>query len=383
MQLHKRLFGYLPIMAFLSLGIFAATHANAQSAQGSPGAVFVATNSERGNSVIMYERAPNGRLRRVGRYPTGGRGEGGVNDPLQAQNSLVLNADHSYLLAANAGSGEISVFKVNQYGLALVSVTPSGGGNPISVAIHDDLVYVLNAAGNLNTSGFRLRPWGGLTRISNSRLPLSGPDRGASTISFSPDGNKLVITERLTNKIDVFSVTAEGGLSNPVFNSSVGNTPFGFQFTPAGALLVTEANGGFPNPSSTSSYLINSDNTLSVVTSQASSSGSSACWLVTDGSRAWVSNASVGSIGAYSVDTSGALTAAGVAAQEPPLPGSNLTSSFPLDLALSSDNRFVYVLYSALGRVVSYKIEEKGPLTPIDSTPAGQPSDGVEGLAAY
>ena len=83
-------------------------------------------------------------MRRIGAFPTGGRGGRGVNDPLKAGSSLTLTSGHSLLLAVNAGSGDISVFRVLRNGLALTSVTPSGGGDPVSIAGHGNLVHVVS-----------------------------------------------------------------------------------------------------------------------------------------------------------------------------------------------------------------------------------------------
>jgi hypothetical protein len=38
-------------------------------------------------------------------FPTGGRGSGGVTDPLGSQGSLTLSQDHSLLFAVNARNG--------------------------------------------------------------------------------------------------------------------------------------------------------------------------------------------------------------------------------------------------------------------------------------
>lgn len=127
---------------------------------GAVGAVFAATNDVNQNEVVMYARAETGALKYVGKFATGGRGEGGVNDPLQSEGSLVLSNDHKYLLAVNAGSSTLSVFQVNGSGLRLLGVEPSHGGNPVSVAIHEDLVYVANFGGTYHTAGFHLRPGG-------------------------------------------------------------------------------------------------------------------------------------------------------------------------------------------------------------------------------
>src|ERR1041384_3130054 len=93
-------------------------------------AVFVMTNNADANEVIAYEREQYGTLRSPHRYDTGGRGSGGTVDPLGSQGSLTLSDDHSYLFAANAGSGSVSVFRVLGARLALTDRVPSGGSEP-------------------------------------------------------------------------------------------------------------------------------------------------------------------------------------------------------------------------------------------------------------
>ena len=351
----------------------------------STGAVFASTNAATGNEVVMWSRNAQGALQRIGAFSTGGRGEGGVNDPLRAGYSLTLTSDHSFLLAANAGSGDISVFRVLPNGLALASVTPSGGGNPISIAEHGGLVYVVNAGGDYQLSGFEIDASGTLKPVRNSLHALSTPDGGASTVAFSPDGTKLVVTERLAETVDVFTVDADGSLSNPVFNPSLGTEPFSEAFTPSGVLLVTEANFG-QKASTTSSYTVNADNTLKVITGQAPAGGFGACWIVTDGQDALVSNTASSSFGAYAVTGNGTLRPFGVVASVPltvPPAAGQPDSAFPLDLAASQDNRFVYAGLSANGRVVGYRVSTNSGLSQIVSVPFGQPHTGAEGLAAY
>lgn len=104
------------IVALLALGFFASVPAVAQDSDGGQGekarAVFVMTNSAERNEVIAFARTAEGGLQESGRFATGGRGSGGNTDPLESQGSLTLSQDHGLLFAVNAGSGEISVFRV-------------------------------------------------------------------------------------------------------------------------------------------------------------------------------------------------------------------------------------------------------------------------------
>ena len=356
--------------------------AQTQTTNSSPGAVFAATNGVNHNEIIMYKRLPNGKLRWVGKFDTGGRGEGGINDPLQSQSSLVITPDHSFLLVVNAGSSSISVFRILDDTLVLVDVAPSRGGNPVSIALHDDLVYVVNFGGIYHTAGFRMQPWGELTPIRNSRQPLSTLDTEPSTAAFSADGSKLIISERQTNKVDVFNVAADGSISDPVFNKFTNTEPFGLQFDASGVLLVTSTAG------SVTSYTVNPDNTLSVISENSPSSGGATCWVVSYGGQAWVSNTISSTLSAYALKAGGTLDPLGVVAKQSPtgptiFPPVMPPTSFPLDLALSADGNYLYAVFSALGQIVEYKTGDNGKLTEIGTVAPYAAQSGMEGLAAY
>src|SRR5690348_15729699 len=115
-----------------------------------PGAVFVMNNSASRNEVISFTRAADGSLQQAGTFATGGRGTGGITDPLESQGSLTLSSDHSLLFAVNGGSSEVSVFQVHGSHLELVDKKLTGGAEPNAVAQHGGLVYVLNVGGSSN-----------------------------------------------------------------------------------------------------------------------------------------------------------------------------------------------------------------------------------------
>ncbi len=376
---------------WLSAAIVASTvhvaHAQAPTAAStsSAGAVFTATNAASGNGVVMWSRNARGDLTWIGTFATGGRGEGGINDPMRSSYSVVLTPDHGYLLVANAGSGDISVFRVLPTGLALTSVTPSGGGNPISIAVHGNLVYVVNFGGNYQLSGFELQESGALRPVKGSRQVLSSADGGASSAVFSPDGSKLVVTERLAGKVDVFGVDPDGTLSNPVFNSPPSTKPFSEAFTPNGTLLVTDT-GSVGGSATVSSYGVNADNTLAVISSQVPTGGTAACWLVADGQDMLASNAGSGNLGALAIAPDGTLQPLGVVATLPPgtlTPPGQAAAGIPIDLAASQDDRFVYVLDSGGGRVFGYQVSTNSGLGQVSDVRAGTPQSGIQGMAAY
>ena len=164
-------------LSFTSTGL--AQNADSDDA----GAVFVMTNAADRNEIIAYDRSTHGTLREGSRFDTGGRGSGGLVDPLESQGSLILNQDHSLLFAVNAGSGSVSVFRVDRSRLSLVDVVRSGGSEPNALAQFGDLLYVLNAGGSSDVAGFRLEEDGKLTPHRQLRsFPQHQYQRGCVTV---------------------------------------------------------------------------------------------------------------------------------------------------------------------------------------------------------
>ena len=134
------------------------------------GAVYTIDNAAAGNMAIKYDRNANGVLNFAGTFSTDGLGTG---SHLASQGSVVLTDNDHWLLVVDAGSNEISVFKVG-HTLTLTDKVCSGGTMPVSITIHDHLVYVLNAGGTPDIAGFYLSSNGKLFPIHGSVRPLSG-----------------------------------------------------------------------------------------------------------------------------------------------------------------------------------------------------------------
>src|SRR5215831_8931072 len=151
-------------VSIVTLGLFMSLYSLNVSAQdtGGDNFVYVMTNKNPANSVLQFRRSAEGSLTLVREVATGGSGTGANGaDPLGSQDSLVLSGDGQILVAANAGSNEISVLGSRDGQLIWLSKASSGGIFPNSIAFSGDLVYVLNAKGSTpNITGFRLGPRG-------------------------------------------------------------------------------------------------------------------------------------------------------------------------------------------------------------------------------
>jgi len=356
-------------------------------ALGSPGAddfggqhaVFVMTNDAEANAVIAYERTEYGTLHSPRKYPTDGRGSGGTVDPLGSQGSLTLSDDGSVLFAANAGSGTVSVFRVFGSRLFLTDRVPSGGSEPNAVAQHGRLVYVLNTAGSSSVVGFRLHE-GKLTRIPDSLRFLSANFVNSASLAFSADGQYLVVTERATNKLDVFKVLTDGKLSPITVNPSVGPGGFSVAIAPNGTVIVSETGAGGPNSSAISSYSIASNGTLVPISASVPTLGAANCWNVVtpDGRFVYVSNAGTSSLSGFQIGSHGVLTA---------LPGTvvgvNPSGSTNLDIAVSVDGAFLYSLNAASGAIGIFAIRATdGTLTNLGTVTGLPAAAGLNGIAA-
>ena len=151
-------------------------------------------------------------------YNTGGLGAG---TGLGSQGSIAVDAAGDTLYLVNAGDGSISVFDLSKKEPDLIQIISSGGTFPNSVTVSGNFLYVLNAGGAHGAvdmiTGFTVDAKGKLTALANSTQALSGPSVLPAQVSFSPNGNWLVVTERNGNNIDVFKVRADGRASAPTF----------------------------------------------------------------------------------------------------------------------------------------------------------------------
>src|SRR3989449_4555545 len=132
-------------------------------------------NLTSGNAVAIFARAAAGTLTVAGTVATGGTGTG---SGLGSQGAVVLSVDGRWLFAVNAGSNDVSIFRVSPAGLALTSRIPSGGVQPISLTVHGNLLYVLNGGVSGNIAGFALDANGGAAAVPGARPALGGRESG-------------------------------------------------------------------------------------------------------------------------------------------------------------------------------------------------------------
>ena len=340
--------------------------------RGNSNAVYTLSNSISGNEVIVY-RSRHGKLYSAGSYSTGGLGTGGG---LGSQGAIIVRGN--FIFAVNAGSNEVSVLVDGRNGLRLIDKVPSGGIMPISLTVHRNLLYVLNAGDDGNINGFNISHQGKLTPISGSTRPLSTTASGPAQIEFNPLGNVLVVTEKATNSITTYAVGNDGIASAPNNQPSAGDTPFGFEFDRRGRLIVSDAYGGGDLLGAMSSYNV-SPGGISLISGPVANTQTAPCWVVItkNGKFTYTSNTGTGNISGYWIKHDGTLELFNDGGNT----GSTGEGSKPIDMAINNSSQYLYCLNGGNQTISVFRIDNRhGGLKPIQ-TVSGLPVGSV-GLAA-
>jgi 6-phosphogluconolactonase (cycloisomerase 2 family) len=344
------------------LGLSPAHATAGQVANPVVGHVYETTNAAAGNAIQVFNRLRDGGLQPAATVPTGGRGLG---SSLASQNGLVR--DGNLLFAVNAGDDSISTLAITNHGLVRRDIAASGGDQPVSLTVRHGIVYVLNQ-NSANISGLQVSHDGHLQPLPHSTEALSrttANPTAAAQISFSPDGQTLVVTHKGDQTIDTFAV--RNGYAGPaVAHHSSGSTPYGFAFDRGGHAIVSEADA-----SAVSSYAVRA-NHLRTISASVQDNQAAACWLVvtSDSHYAYAVNAASSSISSYRITADGHVRLVASVA------GS--TSGGGADAALSPDDKSLYVRL-ANGVVAAFAVHHDGTLAAPNDT-AGSAVSGSAGL---
>jgi 6-phosphogluconolactonase len=355
----------------------------AADAMADSGALFTQTNDPAGNAVQKFDRARDGTLTPAGTFPTAGVGLASLGG---RQGAVELSDDERTVYAVNAGSNSVTAFRVRHDdddddrdggkhrgpALEILGAVSSGGVAPASVDEHRGRVYVLNSEGTPNVTAFTADRRGALRPIPGGSRDLPGA-LGAAQVSVTPDGERLVVSERVSNRLETLALDRHGRPGEPVVTESSGATPFGFGIGRRGDVIVSEAGA-----STVSSYRIRSNGLLAAITPSLPVGQGAACWVAVspDGRFAYTGNAA-GSISGFAVARDGSLTA---------LDADGLTAVLdpsPRDLDFARNGRYLYAVSpgdaTTGGRVTGYRVGRDGVLVEITSVPAAA---GITGAAA-
>ena len=337
------------------------------------GHVYLDDNTAGSNTVAAFDRHADGSLTPLPGSPftVGGAGTG---TGLASQGAVQIADGGRFLLAADAGSNQVSVLGIQPGGsLRLASVVPSGGALPVSIAVHGSLVYVANAGpADSNYTGFRLAFSGRLTPVPGSTVALPAAAQPGDVL-FNGTGSKLVGTRVGTSQIDSFTVGLSGRLTaapgSPFTAQGLG--PFGSEFRPAnpGQLFVSNAHNG-TGLGTVSAFTDSRSGVLSSIGSSPVPDNQTApCWVTIspDSRYLFAVNTGSGAISRYSIASGGELT----------LLGSTAVSANggvgAVDPGMSPDGRYLYVNESKIDAVGGFAVSG-GNLTELPGSPTALPA---------
>lgn len=388
------------------LTITAATVAGADDRASSRQFVYTISNASSGSAVVGYRVGPGGELTPLPGSPfaTGGLGQG-VGLLVSGDSGLAISSDRRLLFAPNRGTNDISVFRIRGDGtLAGVpgSPFPTGGVTPTSLAVHGNMLFVahtgLGLFGNCadcDYRGFRIGKSGRLTPIPGAVLPLSAtPPSGPFALRFSPDGRFLIGAETVSSKINVFKVARKPSADRPVLTpapgspfDSIGKLPLGFSFNPANSTQLFISNlEAVPGTGSVSSYLFAASGQIAPIDRQTPSGQIATCWISVTGDGRWLfaTNTDSDSVGSYRVARDGRLTLVGTT----PIPRNGVVGSSliaPTDMAITTDDRYLYMVTRDVPSLVGFAIQPDGQLVPVpgvDPLPLDVPGAVPFGMVA-
>ena len=347
------------------------------------GHVYVDDNTAGANTVAGFDRHADGTLTPIAGSPfaVGGAGTGagiGSQDALQ-----VVNYGRN-LLVADAGSNQISVLRIHHDGSltpAFGSPVASNGVEPLSIAVHEHIVYVANAgAGGSNYTGFFLTPTGRLFSLPNSTVTV--PDTsGLGDVLFNATGTRLIGIRVNPSQIDSFAVNVLGQLTvapgSPFNAQSLG--PFGSEFRPTnpGQLFVSNAHAGAGN-GTVSAFNDGANGVLtSIGASPFADHQTAPCWLTIspDGQYLYATNTADSTISSFSIGFDGTLTLLGST------PIKNGAGAKAVETRLDPTGRYLYVVESGHVAIGAFAVNG-GTLTELASSPIALPAGATAfGLA--
>jgi hypothetical protein len=347
------------------------------------GHVYVNDNTAGTNTVAGFDRHSDGSLTPLAGSPfnAGGQGTGTI---VGSQGALQSSGDGRYLLAVDAGSNQISVLRILPGGALLpVGGGPvwSGGVEPVSVAVHIDLVYVANEGDKVtgagsNYTGFKLNPGGHLVPLAGSTFNLPAT-ANPGDILFNSTGTSLIGVETGTTVASTFLidsfVVGSDGLITPAAGSpfpAEAAGPFGSEFSPVNPahLYVSNAHGGTGNGSVSAFNVTNAGVLSSIGSSPYADAQTAPCWVEIshDGAYLWTVNTASTTISSYKILADGSLSLVTSTAF------TSGTGIRPFDARLSADGSTLYVVDAAIAKVSAFAVSG-GLLSELAQSPFALP----------
>jgi 6-phosphogluconolactonase (cycloisomerase 2 family) len=307
-------------MLAMGLALCGAIPSRAQNA-GVADLIWVETNSTAGNSILTFLNNGTGSPAFLGSTPAGGIGvfdKSFALGPFDSDQNLIVNAERTLLFAVNSGSNTIAVFHITPNGLQAVagSPFPSGGSDPVSLGLTDDILTVVNKDqdpaqnSNLvqpNYTTFQVSRDGELTPVPNSTVSVAYGSSPSQALAAS-QGSVVFGADFLGGLLQSFRVDEDGrlrqnlpqALPEAVFTGLTGgHQPLGLRTHPFLPILYVD----ITPISEVAVYRYDERGELSFVRA-VPDSGAAPCWATVNhaGTRLYATNTGDNSVAVYDLD---------------------------------------------------------------------------------
>ena len=184
------------------------------------------SNDPGGNAIFAFKRAVDGSLTPLPGSPFSAKGLGITPTfalgPFDSDQEIIVNPSRTLLFATNGGSDTIAVFQIHGSG-ALSHVKgspfPSGGSNPVSVGLADNVLCVVNQDDDPghpgqflpNYTSFSVGADGGLTPIPRSTFTVDAGSAPSQAL-IAPGDALMFGADFLGGILRSFSINAKGQL---------------------------------------------------------------------------------------------------------------------------------------------------------------------------
>ena len=202
------------------------------------------------------------------------------------------------------------------------------------------------------------------------------------TVIFTNNGEGLIVTNKVGSTIDYYSVDSSGEATLVTTTASSGERPFGAVLALDDIIFIVESGLPVLENAAISTYRPTTEGALQPITKSEKNQQSDGCWVIVtpDNKYAYTANFISRSVSSYSVASNGIVSIINTVAANQ---GNN---SQPVDLALSSDGKYLYNLLRGFGSITMSAIESNGSLSSVGVFGQGQGIpvvNGASGLAAY
>jgi 6-phosphogluconolactonase (cycloisomerase 2 family) len=305
------------LILLVALAMVASVRTPAWSAEVSD-LIWLESNSTAGNSILTFRNNGSGTPTFLGSTPAGGSG---VFDgtfalgPFDSDQNLIVNPEGTLLFAVNSGSNSIAVFRITSEGLQAVdgSPFPSGGSDPVSLGLKDDILVVVNKDqdpaqnDNLvqpNYTTFQIWPNGQLSPIEHSTVNV-GYGTSPSQALVASRGSFVFGADFLGGLLQSFRLDEDGrlrqnlpqALPDSVFTGlTAPHEPLGMRTHPYLPILYVDI-----TPISEVAVYSYAEKGKPSFVRTVADSGAGPCWAVVNhtGTRLYVTNTGDTSISVY------------------------------------------------------------------------------------